>query len=286
VHNKIAFERGGSLSTGGIYLMNPDGSGQQLTVPMVFAVCSDTGLECFMPWRRPSWHPDGMRLATASTRMLEAEIFRSQIFLCSSVHPECDVLLRYPSPVVERGGHSRSNDDYPAWSPQGDRLAFSSGTWVPAEHAFTALAASQLSWSPDGNRVVFAEREQTPSTSDMELWISNADGSGRIRITDNAAVDDENPAWSPDGTQIAFATNRDSNFEIYLYRVGDGSLVNLTQHAGDDRWPTWSPDGTRIAFQSNRDGNEEIYSMSVDGSDQVNLTNDPAIDSEPAWSPN
>lgn len=35
----------------------------------------------------------------------------------------------------------------------------------------------------------------------------NADGSGRVNLTDSPTVDDTEPAWSPDGTQLAFVSD-------------------------------------------------------------------------------
>ena len=49
----------------------------------------------------------------------------------------------------------------------------------------------------------------------------NADGSGQMNLTNNAARDAE-PAWSPDGTRIAFASRRDGNVDIYVMRVPAG----------------------------------------------------------------
>lgn len=85
---------------------------------------------------------------------------------------------------------------------------------------------------------------------------------------------------------FVFASDRDGDFEIYLYDIGARDLPRLTEHDAFDGQPAWSPDGTKIAFVSDRDGNQEIYTMNADGSDVTRLTNDPANDYSPAWSPN
>lgn len=74
------------------------------------------------------------------------------------------------------------------------------------------------------------------------------------------------PVWSPDGTKLVFASDRDSNFEIYV-RLADGTEQRLTNHSADDFHPSWSPDGTLILFTSNRGGGYyQAYTMNQDGS--------------------
>src|SRR6266511_1713409 len=62
-------------------------------------------------------------------------------------------------------------------------------------------------WSPDGTRIAFMG--QTPEgTENYEIYVMNADGTGRRRLTDSPASDGF-PSWSPDGTKIAFTSTRD-----------------------------------------------------------------------------
>jgi Tol biopolymer transport system component len=72
-------------------------------------------------------------------------------------------------------------------------------------------SADSQDWSPDGRKIAFMGR---PSTPPPGIFVMNADGSERRRLTQ----DGRNPAWSPDGQMIAF--NRDD--ELYVMNA-DGS---------------------------------------------------------------
>jgi WD40-like Beta Propeller Repeat len=154
-------------------------------------------------------------------------------------------------------------------------------------------------WSPDGTKVAFVTYRNDPvNKRNSELYVSNVDGTGQVRLTNGPGsegmyqedVDDDVqslPSWSPDGTKIAFASTRDDpnpatcspcRSEIYVVKPDGTGLQRLTNTGGQNVKPVWSPDGTKIAFQTNRDGNQEIYSMNPDGSGQTNLTNNPADD--------
>src|SRR5262245_20047218 len=74
-------------------------------------------------------------------------------------------------------------------------------------------ASDQLpAWSPDGNKIAF---ESTRDGNTSEIYVMNADGTGQTRLTHNAASD-YGPVWSPDGSKIAFVSSRDGNDEIYV----------------------------------------------------------------------
>ena len=54
-------------------------------------------------------------------------------------------------------------------------------------------------WSPDGRRIVFVAEVDDQE----ELFVINADGTGRRRITEHPAREGH-PHWSPDGGRIFF----------------------------------------------------------------------------------
>ena len=142
----------------------------------------------------------------------------------------------------------------------------------PAEDRFPA-------WSPDGTRIAFvSDRDGNP-----EIYVMNADGSNPVRLTQGM---DGDPVWSPDGTRIAFESGReDGTSDVYLMNADGSNRVQLTRGSTGNLLPAWSPDGARIAFQTNRDGDWEVYVMNADGTGLVNLSVSRGPDVEPDWRP-
>jgi TolB protein len=83
---------------------------------------------------------------------------------------------------------------------------------------------------------------------------------------------------------LVYQTDRDGNWEIYLWHFASWREYNLTQHPDEDRNPALSSDGTHIAFESHRDGNWEIYLLEMDRGELTRLTHNLAFDGAPAWS--
>lgn len=95
-------------------------------------------------------------------------------------------------------------------------------------------------WSPDGTRITFSSFSS--ALEHFDIYVMNADTSGRARLTESSFADDFFPDWSPDGTRIAFSSERaGGNREIYSMNADGSGQIRLTDHPAPDVWPRWSP---------------------------------------------
>ncbi|HEY7791453.1 MAG TPA: Tol-Pal system beta propeller repeat protein TolB [Vicinamibacterales bacterium] len=135
-------------------------------------------------------------------------------------------------------------------------------------------------WSPDGQSIAYTSyRRGIP-----QIFISFI-YQGRI---EEATKGSQNflPAWSPDGTKIAFMSDRDGHDNLFVMNADGSNVRELTHSTGTtiNASPTWSPSGTEIAFTSDRSGSPQIYVMGADGLGLRRITSESYCD-RPTWSP-
>ena len=159
----------------------------------------------------------------------------------------------------------------------------------------TGLENSYPAWSPDGTRIAF---ESTRDGPDADVFVMQADGTGVVQLTRNDAYDGT-PAWSPDGRYLFFASERDGNEEVYRMLIDGSEQTNLSRHPGADGHPRVSADGRLVYFNSNRSSdpatfalgtmdrshNHEIYTMTPEGGDVRRVTDLIDWDTYPVPSP-
>jgi len=132
-------------------------------------------------------------------------------------------------------------------------------------------------WSYDGKKIVYrAEHPQTPEQikdykelyarglirpGNLELWVMNADGSGKHQVTHNGAANFA-PYCLPDGKRIIFASNvtntKDpAGFDLYVVNEDGSGLERITYYPGFDAFPMFNSEGKRLVWASNRNGSVE-----------------------------
>jgi Tol biopolymer transport system component len=150
-------------------------------------------------------------------------------------------------------------------------------------------------WSPDGQRIAFvSSRDFDPNGAERwkrVLYVMDADGSNVRRLTSSTGRA-RNPAWSPDGSRIVAEAVGSGSDNLWVVSVDDGAAKPLFSTPSIDMQPAWSPDGTRLAIVSDWAAYDfvwDIYLINADGSGFTAVTDLNIFDQrdylEPAWSP-
>lgn len=195
----------------------------------------------------------------------------------------------------------------PTVSPDGEQLLFTSNIDGPTEIYTVQRDGSNLrnitksngfdivcgSWSPDQQRILFYRQYSTTS----DIFVIGSDGKNEINITNSFVgnngsmnVISETP-WSPDGRKFVFQSNRDGNFNLYIYDFDTQQTIKVTDSPNDNTKASWSPDGKKIVYTSIIDGqNTDIFIIDLSWNNLptmgINITNNPAADTDGSWSPN
>lgn len=116
-------------------------------------------------------------------------------------------------------------------------------------------------YSPDGLRIAFSSGRGGDT---IAVWVANADGTGLNQITRIASPICGTPRWSPDGKWIAFDVyGKAGGWDVWLMEATGDSVRQLTHGPADNLIPSWSQDGKSIYFTSKRSGRFEIWRAST-----------------------
>jgi eukaryotic-like serine/threonine-protein kinase len=110
-------------------------------------------------------------------------------------------------------------------------------------------------WSPDGERVLYSS-----GASFFDIYERPATG-GAPKIVEQSREDKFSPSLSPDGRQLLASVNRKGSFQRLLFPVGGPATPALLSSSPrfSEQHPAFSPDGRWTAFDSNESGEREVY---------------------------
>jgi Tol biopolymer transport system component len=170
---------------------------------------------------------------------------------------------------------------FPAFSPDGKRIALIDGIFPPGRSALAVMNADgtghkriwtgrtdlfSLSWAPSGDLLAFARGGyfRGPKTP-IDIATVRPDGSDlKTLITDGSNAGW--PSFSPDGKQVVFRSGRGGSKNLYIARRDGRGVRRLTAGDWTDTMCHWSPTGEWIVFASNRDGDFHLWLIKPDGS--------------------
>jgi Tol biopolymer transport system component/tRNA A-37 threonylcarbamoyl transferase component Bud32 len=200
---------------------------------------------------------------------------------------------------------SRGLDIFPALSPDGSSIAYSSDQNGSFEIYVKSLARGgreiqltsdggenlEAAWSPDGKLIAYYSYKRGG------IWLVPALGGAATAVTDVGS----RPAWSPDGSTLAFQSSGLTDLgqtaydamppsTIWTVPAHGGTPTEITRPGnppGGHGAPTWSPDGKRIAFSATSTGLGGVWSVPASGGEPLRLvgTSSGIFDFNPAYLP-
>src|SRR5262249_27396839 len=195
-----------------------------------------------------------------------------------------------------------AGDWYPAFSPDGQMLAFAryKSADPAADICVLPIAGGDvrqltfdnkdfagLDWTADGHDIIFSSNRAGPRRS---LWRIAAAGGTPERL----GVAGENAGWpcvSRKARRLAFVQGADGDLNIYRIELavsrGASTPTKFASSTQLEYAPRFSPDGKKVAFESTRSGNHEVWVCDADGSNLIQLTSsNGGWAGTPRWSPN
>ena len=150
-------------------------------------------------------------------------------------------------PAVSRQGdrlaYSVHSSDMNVWRVEARAGAPSPHPWIQSTRHDNGPA-----FSPDGQRVAFL----SDRSGNTQIWVCEADGRNPVQVTSFVGHSFSIPRWSPDGRRLAFDAGplRGAKNVFVLELEGGSQPRALVDGPADDTMPSWSADGKWIYFDS------------------------------------
>ena len=235
--------------------------------------------------REPALSPDGNQVAMSWDGESGNGNFDIYVKMVSG-----NALLRLTSNPAPEG--------FPAWSPDGLRIAFvrqsepRAGVYLISplggpERRLTDAASGKITWSPDGQWLVVSDYDGAGGEGGSPLagpapgvrregsasgFVVSATTGERHKLTVNQSLAfDTDFAFAPDGGSLAFVRWARTGAEVYWQKlttspagpVASGEPIALTHDSSFIRGLAWTPDSAKVVFSSNRSGPWSLWQLAT-----------------------
>jgi len=190
-------------------------------------------------------------------------------------------------------------DEYPVWSPDGKKIAFSANPdgnydiFVMSANGSNIQQVTSSSrkeetpaWFPDNQTIAYARDMGGTFRSRNFLFMIDIHSKKSKKIIPDYRRTHSIPWVSPGGSLITFTGKRTLGWDVAIYDLKN-KQTEFLEEGGKSCRGRFSPDGKKIAYVcSKADGKGDIWLMNPDGSQKTRLTKrDDTYDYFPSWSP-
>ncbi|NVD06329.1 Tol-Pal system protein TolB [Vibrio sp. JPW-9-11-11] len=122
-------------------------------------------------------------------------------------------------------------------------------------------------WSPDGQQLAYVSFQN----GQAEIFLMNIYTGEREKVTSYPRHNGA-PRFSPDGSKLALVLSKTGSLQVYTLDLTSRKLTQITRGRSNNTEPFWHPDGKSLIFTSDRGGKPQIYQVDLASGSTNRLT--------------